>query len=187
MNTMNERQTASMETWQALGDAGQAEITLKAARRVAYIAWCYGVKLTADEIWGGTWEGTTKRMTCTYLSKANGQREQPLTIWQIAFRGAHTAAETWRYDRNKYGYSLPLEAWNGVDGYDVESVVIDRLAIADCLTGLDSRGRAVAELIVAGHTEREVGKAVGISGVAVHKRVVKMRRRGHNTAANQNT
>ena len=85
-------------------------------------------------------------------------------------------AETWRYDRDKYGRDLPLEAWNGVDGYDVESIVIDRLAIADCMAGLDSRGRAVAELIIAGCTERETAKAVGISGVAVHKRVVKMRR-----------
>ena len=176
MNLTNGGQPASIETWQALGDDGQAEITLKAARRAAGIAWCYGVELTADELWGGTWEGTAKRMTCAYLNQANWQREQPLTLWQIAFRAAHTAAETWRYDRDKYGCDLPLEAWNGVDGYDVESIVIDRLAIADCMAGLDSRGRAVAELIVAGHTEREAGKAVGISGVAVHKRVVKMRR-----------
>ena len=67
MNLTNGGQTASIEAWQALGDDGQAEITLRAARRAAGIAWSYGVKLTADELWGGTWEGTAKRMTYTYL------------------------------------------------------------------------------------------------------------------------
>lgn len=176
MNLTNGGQTASMTAWQALGDDGQAEITLRAARRAASIAWSYGVKLTADEIWGGTWEGTAKRMTRTYLSNANGQTEQPLTLWQVAFRAAHAAAEIWRYNCNKHGYNVPLEDWNGVDSYDMESSVIQQIVLNDCMAGMDSRGRAIMELTAQGYTEREAGKSIGISGVAVHKRLSKMRR-----------
>ena len=42
---MNEKKVASLETWKALGDDGQAEIALKAAKRATYIARCYGVEL----------------------------------------------------------------------------------------------------------------------------------------------
>ena len=41
--------------------------------------------------------------------------------------------------------------------------------------GLDEIGRQILEMVAAHKTEREIGKAVGISNVAVHKRIVKMR------------
>ena len=176
MNLTNERQPASMTAWEAIGDDGQAELASRAAKRAAYIARSYGAKLTADELWGETWAGIVKRLDAAYLDKHNQQREQPLTLWQVAFRAAHTAANVWWYDNNKHGNSVPLEDWNGVDGYDMEAAVIQRLTLDDCMAGLDSRGKSIMELTAQGFTERETGKAIGISGVAVHKRLSKMRR-----------
>ena len=93
---------ASMETWQRMSGADQAELASKAAKRAAYIARSYGAKLTADELWGETWAGIVKRLDAAYLDKHNQQREQPLTLWQVAFRAAHTAANVWWYDNNKH-------------------------------------------------------------------------------------
>ena len=94
-----------------------------------------------------------ERLDADRLSKANGRRaaegKAALTIIQIAHRAAHTAAELHRYDYNKNS-ALPLELWTAVDDGDMEDRIIDWLAIADCMAGLDSRGRAVAELIIAG-------------------------------------
>lgn len=167
MNIINE--------WNAMTDTQQAELANRAARRAAQIARSYGVELSADELWGTTWEGIVDRMNADYLTKHNEQREQPLTLWQIAFRAAHAAAETWRYDRDKHGNSVSLEDWNGVNGCDVERCTINRIAIDNYLNGLDSRGKAIMELVVQGFTERQTGEAVGISGAGVHKRIVKMR------------
>lgn len=176
MNLTNGGQPASMTAWERMSGADQAELASKAAKRAAYIARSYGAELTADELWGETWAGIVKRLDAAYLDKHNQQREQPLTLWQVAFRAAHTAANVWWYDNNKHGNSVPLEDWNGVDGYDMEASIIQRLTLDDCMAGLDSRGKSIMELTAQGYTERETGKAVGISNVAVHKRLSKMRR-----------
>lgn len=59
------KQTASMETWEAIGAPEQVEIITRAAKRAVYIAAAYGVVLTVDEIMGATWEGTVKRLVST--------------------------------------------------------------------------------------------------------------------------
>lgn len=161
--------------WDAMSGEEQAELANRAARRAVQIARSYGAELSADELWGETWEGIVTRLNADYLDKHNARREQPLTLWQIAFRAAHAAAEVWRYDRDKHGNSVPLEDWNGVNGYDVERCTINRIAIDDYLNGLDSRGKAIMELTAQGFTERQTGEAVGISGAGVHKRIAKMR------------
>lgn len=167
----DQQSAASMEAWRSLGDEGQAALADRAAKRAAYIARCYGAQLDSSEILGATWAGITDRLAPEYLSKHSG-----VTLETIAFRAAHAAAEVWRYDRDKHSGNAQLEDWNGVSGEDVERSAIIRTAIKDCFARLDSRGKAIAKLILEGYTERQAGEAVGISGPAVHKRLVQIRR-----------
>ena len=174
------KQTASLETWEAIPATEQVEIITRAAKRAVYIAGAYGVALTVDEIMGQTWENTVKRLDADRLSKANAKRtaegNTPFTIMQIATRAAPAAVEVWRYDYNKHGDVAPLEAWTAIDGGDMEGRIIDRLTVEDFIAQQDSRGKAIAQLTIIGCTERQTGEAVGISNVAVHKRLARMRK-----------
>lgn len=40
----------------------------------------------------------------------------------------------------------------------------------------DETDQKVMEMLVQGYTERQIGKVVGMSGPAVHKRIMKMRK-----------
>lgn len=111
-----------------------------------------------------------ERLDADRLDKDNGRRtaegKEPLTIMQIAHRAAHSAAEIIRYDRRKHD-ALPLESWTDADGVDMESSIINRLTVEDFMTQRDSRDQAIAALVTAGHTERQTGESIGISGVAI--------------------
>ena len=111
------KSAASVEAWASLGEEGQAALASRAAKRAAYIARCYGAQLDSSEIWGLTWEKMVDRLTPEYLSKNNG-----LTLEAVAFRAAHAAAETWRYDWDKHNGNnrVPFEDWNGISSEDVE-------------------------------------------------------------------
>ena len=179
MNLTNERQPASMMVWERIPATDQVEIVTRAAKRAAYLAGAFGVNIAPDELVGATWIGTVERLDADRLSKANGRRaaegKAALTIKQIVYRAAHGAAELHRYDINKHN-ALPLEFWAAIDDGDMEDRIIDRLAVEDFISQRDDRDKAIAELITTGHTERETGAAIGISGVAVHKRLDKMGR-----------
>jgi DNA-directed RNA polymerase specialized sigma subunit len=56
-----------------------------------------------------------------------------------------------------------------------ERSAILRAELDSFQAGLDDIGRQIVAMLAQGKTEREIGKACGISGVAVHKRIVKMR------------
>ena len=176
---MNERMTASVEAWEAIPATDQVEIITRAVKRAAYLAGAFGVNLTPEELIGQTWIGTVERLDADRLSKANGRRaaedKAPLTIIQIAHRAAHTAAELHRYDFDKHS-ALPLECWTAVVDGDMEDRIIDRLTMEDFIAQRDDRDKAIVQFTIMGHTERETGKAIGISGVAVHKRVTRMRK-----------
>lgn len=172
-------QIASMAVWEATPATEQVEIVTKAAKRAAYQASVYGVRLTCDELIGATWLGTVDRLDADRLNKANEKQategKQPLTIMQVAHRAAHAAAKLDRYDYNKHR-AEPLEDWTDTGDSGIEDGVITRLAIGDCIAQQDDRGKAIAELTIQGFTERQTGQAVGISGAAVHKRLVRMRK-----------
>lgn len=174
------KQTASMTTWERIPATEQVEIITRAAKRAVYIANAYGMVLTVDEIMGQTWENTVKRLDAGRLSMANAKRtaegNTPLTIMQIANRAAHAAVELWRYDYNKHGNVAPLEAWETIDNRDMEDRIVDRLTVKGFIEQRDERDKAIAQLTFIGCTERQTGKAVGISNVAVHKRLAKIRK-----------
>ena len=179
MNLTNERQPASMAAWERISATDQVEIVTRAAKWAAYLAAAYGVTIVPDELIGSTWIGTVERLDADRLSKANERRategRTALTIRQVVYRAAHGAAELDRYDRQKHN-ALPLEAWTAIDDGDMEDRIIDRLTVENFIAQRDGRDQAIAQLTVSGFTERETGKAVGISNVAVHKRLSKMRR-----------
>lgn len=177
---MNEGQTASMEACEAIGAPEQVEIIIKAAKSAAYKAYAFsGVPIDYQEIMGQTWENTVKGLSADRLDKANAKRaaedKAPLTIMQAAHRAAHAAAELCRWHLNKDREALPLECWTAIDNGDMENKIINRLTIEDFIAQQDSRGQSVLELTAMGFTERQTGEAVGVSGTAVHKRLVRMR------------
>ena len=179
MNLTNERQPASMTVWERIPATDQVEIVTRAAKRAAFLADAFGVSLTPDELIGQTWIGTVERLDAARLSKANERRavegKAALTIAQVVYRAAHGAAELHRYDFDKHS-ALPLECWTAVVDGDMEDRIIDRLTMEDFIAQRDDRDKAIVQFTIMGHTERETGKAIGISGVAVHKRVTRMRK-----------
>ena len=61
-------------------------------------------------------------------------------------------------------------------GHDnTEESAIIRATLDSYRGELDEIGQQILELVAAHMTEREIAKVVGISNVAVHKRIAKMR------------
>lgn len=60
------------------------------------------------------------------------------------------------------------------NGNTEQSAVI-RVAVQSLQESQDNIGGKILEMLVQGFTEREIASSVGISNVAVHKRIVKMR------------
>ena len=58
---------------------------------------------------------------------------------------------------------------------NTEQSAIIRATLDGYRATLDDIGQQILELVAAHMTEREIAKIVGISNVAVHKRIVKMR------------
>lgn len=167
----NFRSAVSVEAWNNLGDEGQAALASRAAKRGAYIARCYGAQLDADEIWGDTWKGIAERLNSEYLSRHSG-----LTLEAVAFRAARAAAERLRYDWSRHSAdTVPLEDRSAADNCDTERSAAIRAALENCLATQDERSGAILRLIAMGYTERQIGKVIGISGPAVHKRIVRIR------------
>lgn len=172
------KQTASMTKWDSIPALEQVEIITRAAKRAAYIAGAYGLTITPDEIIGETWIGTVKRLDADKLYKTNAKRadegKAPLTIGQVAFRAAHSAAEIDRYDRNKHN-ALPLETWEAVDGGNMEDQIITRLTMEGFASGRDTVDKLIIEMLPQGYTERQIGVPADMTDPAIHKRIVKIR------------
>ena len=164
------KSAASTETWQSLGDEGQTELVSRAAQRAVYRARAYGVRIDMEDILGATWTGIVDRLKPEYLTRNSG-----ISLWRVALRAGHAAAEQMRYTDHKSCYNVPLADWNGVDTTDTVNIITARSAIAACYSGLDGKGKAVMRMLADGFTERQVGEAVGISHQAVHKRIIGIR------------
>lgn len=80
--------------------------------------------------------------------------------------------------RSRTARATRRATWRRVAGdatENTETAAIIRADVERVRNGLDEIGKQILEMVAAGKTEREIGKAVGISNVAVHKRIVKMR------------
>ena len=87
----------------------------------------------------------------------------------------HGAAYDWEINDGEGNAASFLETCCGDATANTETSAIIRADLDAFRDGLDEIGRQILEMVAAHKTEREIGKAVGISNVAVHKRIVKMR------------
>lgn len=87
----------------------------------------------------------------------------------------HGAAYDWEINDGEGNAASFLETCCGDATVNAETSAIIRADLDAFRDGLDEIGRQILEMVAAHKTEREIGKAVGISNVAVHKRIVKMR------------
>lgn len=81
----------------------------------------------------------------------------------------HGAAYDWQIEDGEGNAASFLETCCGDATVNTETSAIIRADLDSFRAGLDEIGRQILEMVAAHKTEREIGKAVGISNVAVHK------------------
>lgn len=126
------------------------------------------------------------------LTAANERRaakgKRPIRLVSIVYNAARASIAAIYYADAKHGAAYDREI-SDEDGnsasyletmcsdthQDTERAAIIRAGLDSYREGLDEIGQKIMEMVIDGKTEREVGEAVGISNVAVHKRIVKMR------------
>lgn len=127
------------------------------------------------------------RLTATNERRA-AQGKRPLRLVSVVYNAArasiaavyyadskHGAAYDWQIEDGEGNAASYLETCCGDARQKTERDAIIRADVERMRNGLDEIGKQILEMVVEGKTEREIGKAVGISCVAVHKRIVKMR------------
>lgn len=127
------------------------------------------------------------KLTATNERRA-AQGKRPLRLVSVVYNAArasiaavyyadskHGAAYDWEINDGEGNAASFLETCCGDATVNTETSAIIRADLDTFRDGLDEIGRQILEMVAAHKTEREIGKAVGISNVAVHKRIVKMR------------
>ena len=127
------------------------------------------------------------KLTATNERRA-AQGKRPLRLVSVVYNAArasiaavyyadskHGAAYDWQIEDGEGNAASYLETCCGDATENTETAAIIRADVERMRDGLDEIGRQILEMVAAHKTEREIGKAVGISNVAVHKRIVKMR------------
>ena len=100
------------------------------------------------------------------------QGKRPMRLVSVVYNAARASIAAVYYADSKHGAAYDWEIDATVN---TETSAIIRADLDAFRDGLDEIGRQILEMVAAHKTEREIGKAVGISNVAVHKRIVKMR------------
>lgn len=131
--------------------------------------------------------GNLDKLTATNERRAS-QHKRPIRLVSIVYNAArasiaaiyygdskHAAAGDWEIEDSDGNAASYLETMCGDGHQDTERAAIIRAALKSYSDSCDDIGRQVLQMVIEGKTEREIGKAVGMSGVAVHKRIVKMR------------
>lgn len=103
------------------------------------------------------------------------QGKRPMRLVSVVYNAARASIAAVYYADSKHGAASFLETCCGDATVNTETSAIIRADLDAFRDGLDEIGRQILEMVAAHKTEREIGKAVGISNVAVHKRIVKMR------------
>lgn len=116
------------------------------------------------------------------------QHKRPIRLVSVVYNAARASIAAICYGDSKhsaaYDFEISdedgnaasyLETMCGDKHQDTERAAIIRAALKSYSDSCDDIGRQVLQMVIEGKTEREIGKAVGMSGVAVHKRIVKMR------------
>lgn len=117
------------------------------------------------------------------------QGKRPLTLVSLVYNAARASIAAVYYQDGKHGaaYDIEiddgegntasyLETMVGSDGTDTERSAIIRADMGRYVASRDKVDQKIMELLPQGFTERQIGAIVGMSGVAIHKRIAKMRR-----------
>lgn len=120
--------------------------------------------------------------------KRAAQGKRPIRLVSVVYNAArasiaavyyqdskHGAAYDWEISDGEGNTASYLETMVGSERDNTETSAIIRADLERYASGLDDIGRQVLEMVAAHKTEREIAKVVGVSNVAVHKRIVKMR------------
>lgn len=127
------------------------------------------------------------RLTARNERRAS-QGKRPLSLVSLVYNAARASVAAVYYQDAKHGAAYDREI-SDEDGntasvletrasdasQNTERAAIIRATLKDYRNGLDEIGKQVFQMVLQGKTEREIGESVGMSGVAVHKRIVKMR------------
>lgn len=131
--------------------------------------------------------GDLDKLAATNERRA-AQGKRPMRLVSVVYNAArasiaavyyadskHGAAYDWQIEDGEGNAASFLETCCGDATVNTETSAIIRADVERLKDGMDKIGKQILEMVMAGKTEREIGKAVGISNVAVHKRIVKMR------------
>lgn len=183
MITANVRKAAKNEIAYSIG--GQYNQYNEA---VAWFMDYHGLECLVNE----TWLKLAERLTPEYLDGLNSKRthdgKEEITLVSLVYRCAKDAIRC-IYDQDiKHGraqaYTIVDKHGDEYDYIDImavstrdntEASAIIRAAFHSILNGMDNTDRIIIECKCEGMSEREIGIVAGISGVAVHKRIVKIR------------
>lgn len=131
--------------------------------------------------------GNLDKLTATNERRA-AQGKRPMRLVSVVFNAARASIAAVYYQDSKHGAAYDFEVSDGEGNsasyletccgdasMNTETSAIIRADLDSFRAGLDEIGRQILDMVAAYKTEREISKAVGISNVAVHKRIVKMR------------
>lgn len=131
--------------------------------------------------------GDVEKLTATNEKRA-AQGKRPIRLVSIVYNAARASIAAVHYQDAKHGAAYDWEIDDGEgntasyletmveSGHDnTEESAIIRATLDSYRGELDEIGQQILELVAAHMTEREIAKVVGISNVAVHKRIAKMR------------
>lgn len=136
--------------------------------------------------------GIPARLNIGKLARHNEKRaeqgKRPMSLVSIVYNAARASIAAVYYQDAKHGAAYDFEISDGEGNTasyletmvgsgrdDTERSAVIRATLDSYMAGLDKIGKQIIAMVVQGKTEREIGKSVGISNVAVHKRIVKMR------------
>lgn len=183
MITANVRKAAKNEIAYSIG--GQYNQYNEA---VAWFMDYHGLECLVNE----AWLKLAERLTPEYLDGLNSKRthdgKEEITLVSLVYRCAKDAIRSIYEQDIKHGraqaYTIVDNHGDEYDYIDImavsardntETSAIIRAAFRSILNDMDNTDRIIIECKRDGMSEREIGIVAGISGVAVHKRIVKIR------------
>ena len=126
------------------------------------------------------------------LTETNERRasqfKRPMRLVSVVYNAARASIAAVFYQDSKHGAAYDWEISDGEGNaasfletccgdmvQNTETSAVLRADLDAFRDTLDETGKKIIEQVAAGMTEREIAKVVGISNVAVHKRIAKMR------------
>lgn len=145
-----------------------------------------------DEYVNETWLRVDGNLDIDKLTAKNEKRatqaKKPITLVNIVYNAAKAAIQAIYYSDVKHG-KASIRTTIGKDGEEysyietmaesrrdnTETSACIKATLQQFIQGRDEKDQTILEAVKDGYTEREISKFVGMSNVAVHKRIAKMR------------